>query len=129
MCVGLILLSFTENYWLFVIVFAIYYGLFKGMSYYLIISYAWNIYSEIKAKISGYTLFVYACAPFYYNNIITFIMNPDNKKAISDPNREHDSSRYFDESVYNNLPLMFRVFALLHYIRRKAIIYWKWAKI
>ena len=100
---------------MFIFLYAITYGFFTGMSYYLIVSYAWSIYSEIKSKISGYTLFVYAGAPFYYNNIITFIMNPDNQKAIHDPNNEQDSSRYFDESVYSKFPLMFRVLAILYF--------------
>lgn len=87
--------SFIMNFWVHCILLGGLQGLACGIVYYAALTFAWGIYSEIKYKITGISLFFYGAAPFLYNFIIGWCVNPQNLPATLQVNSGKSTTYYY----------------------------------
>lgn len=101
--------SYIENFYLFILVYALPGGLAQGALVILPLYCAWQYFPpHYKGRISGIILSAYALAPVIFANVSSKIVNPDNVDVI-----ELDGHKYFPENVANNVPTFIRTFCVI----------------
>ena len=76
--IGVYVSSFVTNFWLFVSLYGLMFGLGSGMCFMLPIQLAWEYYPENKGLYSGILLGAYGLGPFIFALLTTHLVNPDN---------------------------------------------------
>lgn len=97
--------SYIEDYWIFIWIYAIFGGIAQGGCTILPLYCGWRYFpAEYKTRISGILLSAYALAPIPSSFLALYIINPKNIDANDDG--------YFPAEVAEKLPDFYRYFGL-----------------
>jgi MFS family permease len=104
--------SFLTSFIAFLCVYAIMVGFSSGLMYMVPVVCGWKYFPEHKGRVSGMIVAGYGFGSFMFNFIAIALVNPDNIT----PGIKIDGAKYFVESVYSNVPFMFRILSLCYLI-------------
>ena len=114
--VSTILSSFTENIYVFTLLYNFIPAIALSLSMYPVIFCVWSWYPEIKGKISGYMFGVFQLSTLFYTVIGTMIANPNNKSATEKIVDENNNVlNYYDEEVANNVGKMILILGIIYF--------------
>ena len=113
---GVFFSGFCKNFYLFAFLYSFLSGTAAGFSYTPIIFTIWNHFYEIKGRISGYMFGAFGIANLFFIPFATFLVNPDNKKAVIEVQEGMDTLSYFGEDVYKNVPRMLMIMGLIYFV-------------
>ena len=92
---GCFLSSFTSNYWVFVGLFSVSYGVANGLTYVVPLHIAWSYFPNKEGLVSGIIVGGFGLGGFIFSLVSTNIVNPDDSDEIS-------------EEIAANVPKMLR---------------------
>jgi MFS family permease len=75
------LASFMKDFWIFMLIYGILPPSFLGFAYLLPIHCGWAYFPENRGKVTGSISFAFGIATSVFNNIATYLANPDNNRA------------------------------------------------
>lgn len=113
---GVFFSAFCKNFYLFAFLYSFLSGTAAGFSYTPIIYTIWNHFYEIKGRISGYMFGAFGVANLFFIPFATFLVNPENKKALIQVQEGKDTLSYFGEDVYKNVPRMLMIMGLIYFV-------------
>lgn len=94
---------------LFIIVYSLGMGIFKGFLQSALLRAGWSHLPERKGLVSGAIISGYGFGGFLFGNFAKYLANPDDIKYVEDP---VDGNMYLPAEVGNNLPYMMRILSL-----------------
>lgn len=97
--------TFCTNFWLFFVCFGVGYGGTTGLLYLTILYNGFKYFPKRKGLIGGILMGIYGFSSLISNYILLFSMNPNNMKAIEDPNTK---DFYFPKEIAERLPSALR---------------------
>lgn len=113
---GTVLSSFSENVYVFTLLYSFLPGIALAFSMNPVIYCVWSCYPEIKGKISGYMFAVFQLSTLVYSLLGTMIINPENKIASEKAVDENNNVlNYYGEDVTKNMAKMVFVLGLIYF--------------
>lgn len=113
---GVFFSAFCKDFYLFAFFYSFLSGTAAGFSYTPIIYTIWKHFDEIKGEISGYLFGVFGVSSLFFIPFATFLVNPENKKAIFEVEEGKDKLSYFGEDVYRNVPRMLMIMGFIFFV-------------
>lgn len=113
---GVFFSGFCKDFYLFAFFYSFLSGTAAGFSYTPIIYTIWNHFYEIKGRISGYMFGAFGISNLFFIPFATFLVNPENKKAVIEVQEGLDTLSYFGEDVYRNVPRMLMILGLIYFV-------------
>lgn len=102
--------AYIENYWIFIIMYALIGGIAQGFCVILPLYCTWRYFEpKHKALISGIKLSAFALAPIPMSFIAIFIINPED---IEEPLSKNGEDVYFPKEVSDNVPKFILTFSI-----------------
>ena len=103
--------SFLENFWGFVIMYGIGFGIFGGLIYMIPVFSAVQFFPNKKGVVSGIIIGAFGFGSLVTNFIALAIVNPDNTPASKFPD---SGDKYFPWSIAQQLPSCLRYLSLYY---------------
>ncbi len=97
--------TFCENFWIFFVCFGIGYGGSTGFLYLNLLYNAYKYFPTRRGLIGGILMGVYGVSSLISNYILLYSMNPDNTKALKNPDT---NEYYFPNDIASRLPTALR---------------------
>lgn len=113
---GVFFSGFCTNFYAFAFFYSFLSGTAAGFSYTPIIFTIWNHFYDIKGRISGYMFGAFGISNLFFIPFATFLVNPENKKALIEMQEGQDVLFYFDQEVYKNVPRMLMIMGLIYFV-------------
>jgi len=113
---GVFFSAFCKNFYVFAFLYSFLSGTAAGFSYTPIIYTIWNHFYEIKGRISGYMFGAFGISNLFFIPFATYLVNPENKKALIQVQEGKDTLSYFGEDVYKNVPRMLMIIGLIYFV-------------
>ena len=108
---GVLLSSMQKNFWNFVLLYGVFFGLGSGITYMLPLQLIWEYYPQNKGLYSGILLGAYGFGPFIFAQLTTRLVNPHDL-GFSIVIDHHDGTtpiKFYGPKVANNTPKMLRI--------------------
>ena len=111
---GIFLGSYFYNAYLIIFCQIFSLGIMGGILYYTMLTFLWEIFPDIKSKITGIALFSVALSPSLYNYFTHVIVNHDDHPANDSVMEKGLEVKYFGSEIFSKVPLMFKYQSLLN---------------
>eukprot|EP01017_Pseudomicrothorax_dubius_P003105 TRINITY_DN10362_c0_g1_i1.p1 TRINITY_DN10362_c0_g1~~TRINITY_DN10362_c0_g1_i1.p1 ORF type:complete len:477 (+),score=46.34 TRINITY_DN10362_c0_g1_i1:143-1573(+) len=112
----ILLSSWSESYWGFILSYTIVPGLCKGLAYMLPCYTGWKYYPQNQGRVAGIVFCGYGLGTFGFNYLATFLVNPNNVSASLEVMQGEVRKLYFPEEVSTRVPLMLQGLAIAYLI-------------
>ena len=106
--VSILVSSYMNNFWLFVLFYGIFFGLLSGLLYIIPIFLACQYFPTSKGVISGIITGAYGLATIFSSLLAQNLVNPNNESATD----KEGSDKYFTADVADNITKFVRYLAL-----------------
>lgn len=107
---GIIISSFVRNLWLFIFFYGGFSGIGSGIMYMQPIISGWEHFPDKKGLVTGIIVGSYGMGSFVFSQISTMIINPDDREAEIEINR---NLKYFKWEVAERVPFCLRILVLI----------------
>lgn len=115
---SIFVMSFSQSYWVFLLMHSVVNASGKGMIYMLPVRNAWHYYPHRKGLVSGLILMCYSVGAIIWSFLTTLIANPGNDKPtlIIPMGKNHEIMYDKDSRVVENVPQMLRTIAITYFV-------------
>ncbi|CAD8089028.1 unnamed protein product [Paramecium sonneborni] len=110
-----LILSIINDIYGFILIYCFMIGIPTGLVYMLPIICGWKYFPFNRGMVSGLIIAGYGFGAFSFNFLCKAICNPNNEDPELSFEENGKIKKYFSESVYKNVPLMFRMLALSYF--------------
>jgi OFA family oxalate/formate antiporter-like MFS transporter len=113
---GVFLSSFCTNYSLFVMCYAVMFGLGGGFMYTAPLIVGWSHYPANRGRVTGIIMAAYGLTSMFFNIIATYLVNPDNLPPSIAVQSGLITNHYFGPEVADRTPYMIRCLAGMYLV-------------